>query len=253
MDIMYILQTMEKTILEQHTGTRTDREFQGIILLKNQAKLLEDFLYVGNYSDGVRLLKNCPADRSITMFLAAEDVNQTRLSDCHNHNIVVSALDLFELYNRINIILCNYRHWSTTLREALCDGLTLPQLLNTAAEMIHSQIYFLNSGFKLIVGSHGHYFDEPLGADWLPKEASPLNTPNRFRMHSRHTLRKTAAASTCKRICSILPAASVPTTATPLPPFWPSIRRWSRSTLNIFWPTSATWWRTHSARIWNFS
>ena len=35
MDIMYILHTMEKTILEQHTGTSTDREFQGIILLKN--------------------------------------------------------------------------------------------------------------------------------------------------------------------------------------------------------------------------
>ena len=26
MDIMYILQTLEKTILEQHTGTCTDRE-----------------------------------------------------------------------------------------------------------------------------------------------------------------------------------------------------------------------------------
>ncbi len=169
MDIMYILQTMEKTILEQHTGTRTDREFQGIILLKNQAKLLEDFIYIGNYSDGIRLLKTCPSDCSITMFLSAEDVNNTRLSDCKNHNVVVSALDLFELYNRINIILCNYRHWSTTLREALCDGLTLPQLLNTAAEMIHSQIYFLNSGFKLIVGSHGHYFDEPLGMELAAK------------------------------------------------------------------------------------
>ena len=31
MDIMYILQTLGKTILEQHTGTCTDREFQGII------------------------------------------------------------------------------------------------------------------------------------------------------------------------------------------------------------------------------
>lgn len=165
MDIMYILQTMEKTILEQHTGTRTDREFQGIILLKNQNKLLEDYLYIGHYSDGIRLLKNCPPDSSITMFLSAEDVNNTRLSDCRNHNVVVSALDLFELYNRINIILCNYRHWSTTLREALCDGLTLPQLLNTASEMIHSQIYFLNSGFKQIVGSPKHYFDDPIGME----------------------------------------------------------------------------------------
>ena len=165
MDIMYILHTMEKTILEQHTGTSTDREFQGIILLKNQAKLLEDYLYIGRYSDGIRLLKNCPANLSITMFLSADDVNNTRLPNCHNHNVIVSALDLFELYNRINIILCNYRHWGTTLREALCDGLTLPQLLNTASEMIHSQIYFLNSGFKLIVGSPKHYFDEPIGME----------------------------------------------------------------------------------------
>ena len=139
MDIMYILQSMENTILEQHI-TQTDREFQGIILLKNQAKLLEDYLYIGYYSDGIRLLQACPDTPSITMFLAAEDVNQTRLPDCKSHNIIVSALDLFELYNRINIILCNYRYWSSTLREALCDGLTLPQLLNTASEMIHSQI-----------------------------------------------------------------------------------------------------------------
>ena len=169
MDIMYILQTLEKTILEQHTGTCTDREFQGIILLKDQSKLLEEYLYVGQYSDGMRLLEKCPADRPITMFLSAEDVNQTRLSDCKNHNVVVSALDLFELYNRINIILCNYRHWSNTLREALCDGLTLQQLLNTASEMIQSQIYILNSGFKLIVGNSGHYFDDPIGLELAEK------------------------------------------------------------------------------------
>ncbi len=165
MDMMYILQTMEKTILEQHTGTRTNREFQGIILLKNQNKLLEEYLYIGQYSDGIRLLKSCPADSSITMFLSAEDVNHTKLPDCRNHNVVVSALDLFELYNRINIILCNYRHWSRTLREALCDGLTFPQLLNTAAEMIDSQIYFFNSGFKLIAKNSKIYFDEPVGLE----------------------------------------------------------------------------------------
>ena len=173
MDIMYILQSMENTILEQHI-TQTDREFQGIILLKNQAKLLEDYLYIGYYSDGIRLLQACPDTSSITMFLAAEDVNQTRLPDCKNHNIIVSALDLFELYNRINIILCNYRYWSSTLREALCDGLTLPQLLNTASEMIHSQIYFLNSGFKLIVGSPKTYFEEPLGAELTSHGSLPF-------------------------------------------------------------------------------
>ncbi len=180
MDIMYILQTMEKTLLEQQIGTRTNREFQGIILLKNQAKLLEEYLYIGQYSDGIRLLKNCPADCSITMFLSADDVNHTKLPECGDHNVIVSALDLFELYNRINIILCNYRHWSRTLREALCDGLTLSQLLNTAAEMIDSQIYFFNSGFKLIARNSRTYFDEPVGQELSKHQTLSLSQAKRL-------------------------------------------------------------------------
>lgn len=162
MDIMYILQTIDRTILEQHIGNPRLQEFEGIILLKNQSKLLEQYLYVGQYSDGLRLLERCAPGVSITMFLAAEDVNHTALPPCGRHNILVSALDLFDLYNRINIILQNYRHWTSILQQALCTGQTLPQLLNTASEMIKAPLYLLNPGYKLIVSSSAHLFDHPL-------------------------------------------------------------------------------------------
>ena len=35
--------------------------------------------------------------------------------------------------------------------------------------MIQSQIYILNSGFKLIVGNSGHYFDDPIGLELAEK------------------------------------------------------------------------------------
>lgn len=164
-NIMYILQVIERTILEQHIGNPRLPEFQGIILLKNQSKLLEQYLYIGQYSDGLRLLERCTPGTSITMLLSADDINHTNLPVCGGHNVIVSTLDIFDLYNRTNIIIQNYLYWSNTLREALCSGQTLPQLLNTAAAMIRSPIYFLSPGYKLIVGSSSHYFDEPLGKE----------------------------------------------------------------------------------------
>lgn len=165
MDITYLLRTINRTILEQHLGMPRRHDFQGIILLKNQSKLLERYLYIGHYSDGVRLLSQCPSDTSITMFLSADDVNQVKLPPCGSHNLIVSTLDILDLYNRIHIILQNYLHWTSTLQQALCSGQTLPQLLNVAAEMIQSPIYLLNPGYKLIAGSSLQYFDEALGTE----------------------------------------------------------------------------------------
>ena len=163
MNITYITQTIEKTILEQHIGNHSSCTFQGIILLKNQKKLLHEYLYIGQYQDGLRLLMDCSPESSITMVLSADDINQTSLPDCSTHNVIVSTLDIFDLYNRLNIIVQNYLHWSHTLQHALCAGESLPQLLNTASGMIESPIYIINPGCRLIAGSNIQYFDEPLG------------------------------------------------------------------------------------------
>ncbi|MCC8059817.1 MAG: helix-turn-helix domain-containing protein [Clostridiales bacterium] len=164
LDINYILQSLQKTILRQHIGNETIRDFKGIILLKNQSRLLENYMYVGRYSDGLRLLERVPDGSCITMFLSAEDVNQTVIPPCGASNIIVCTLDIFDLYNHINIMLQNYLHWSHSLREALCAGNDLSELLNLAAGMIRSQIYILNPGCKLIAASARRYFPDPLGA-----------------------------------------------------------------------------------------
>lgn len=176
MDIVYILQTLDRTVLEQHLGNQSLREFEGIILLKNQSKLLEQYLYVGHYSDGLRLLEHCAPDASVTMFLSAEDVNQTALPPCGRHNIIVSALDIFDLYNRINIIIQNYHCWTNTLQTALCTGQSLPQLLSTASDMIQAPLYLLNPGCKLIVNSSSVFFEHPLEEELTQSGGLSLET-----------------------------------------------------------------------------
>ena len=165
LDIMYLLQALDKTILEQEIGTKNIEDFQGIILLKNQSKLLENYLYVGYYSDGLRLLESCQPKFPVTMFLSAEDINKVALPDWTWHNLVVSTLDIFDIYNRINLIIQNYHTWSRSLREALCTGATLPQLLDLASQMLKTQIFILNPGLKLIAGSSQLYVEEPLGRE----------------------------------------------------------------------------------------
>lgn len=167
LDITYLLQALDKTILEQQIGTKNLKNFQGIILLKNQSKLLENYLYVGYYSDGLRLLEDCRPEFPVTMFLSAEDVNKVSLPDWTRHNLIVSALDIFDIYNRINLIIQNYHIWSHSLRDALCSGAKLPQLLELAAQMLRVQIFILNPGMKLIAGSSQLYLEDPISRELL--------------------------------------------------------------------------------------
>ncbi len=167
LDITYLLRALDKTILEQQIGTRNLEPFQGIILLKNQSKLLGNYLYVGYYSDGLRLLEDCQPKTPVTMVLSAEDVNKVALPDWTRHNLVISTLDIFDIYNRLNQIVQNYHTWSNSLREALCSGDSLPQLLELASRMLKTQIFILNPGLKLIAGCCQLYLEEPLGRELL--------------------------------------------------------------------------------------
>lgn len=165
LDITYLIQTLSKTILEEKIGNRVPKDYQGIILLKNQSKLLENYIYVGTYSAGMRFLKQCPPDVSLTFFLSAEDVNLLRITNSCSHNVIISTLDIFDLYNRLNIVLSNYRHWTHTLMEARCTGKNLDEILTLASKMIQSQIYILNPGYKIIAKNGTVYFHDSLSQE----------------------------------------------------------------------------------------
>lgn len=188
LDITYILQTLDKTILEKQIGFQNLNEVQGIILLKNQKKLLNNYLYVGNYSDGLKLLRSCAPTVPVTMFLSAEDVNHTALPSGGCHNLIVSTLDLIDIYNRINIIIQNYRHWTDSLKGALCSGQSLPQILTMASEMIRSQIFILNSGYKMIAGSPTLYFEEPLSKELM--ETGYLSFESSIQLSDHYSLKE---------------------------------------------------------------
>ncbi len=165
LDIAYLIQALDKTILEQKISSRTLKDYQGIILLKNQSKLLGNYIYVGTYSAGMRFLKHCPPEPALTFFLSAEDANQTNITNSCSHNVIISALDIFDIYNRINIVLSNYRCWAHTLMEARCAGKNLNEILEIASGMIQSQIYILNPGYKIIAKNGTVYFRDALSQE----------------------------------------------------------------------------------------
>lgn len=56
LDITYLWKPLEKTILEQQITCQIINDIQGILLLKEQEHFSPHYLYVGRYSDGIRLL-----------------------------------------------------------------------------------------------------------------------------------------------------------------------------------------------------
>lgn len=195
LDITYLIQALDKTILEQKIGNRKQKDYQGIILLKNQSKLLGNYIYVGTYSAGMRFLKQCPPEPALTFFLSAEDANQTRITNSCSHNIIVSALDVFDIYNRVNIVLSNYRHWSHTLMEARCTGKNLAEILEIASEMIQSQIYILNPGYKVIAKNGTVYFRDALSQEL--EEYGYLTFETSQKLHTQ----KISAADSYQKLC----------------------------------------------------
>ncbi|MCI8743932.1 MAG: PucR family transcriptional regulator [Lachnospiraceae bacterium] len=208
LNVLYLAGAMGNTVLEQRTGTRELEEFQGIILLKNQSKLLGNYLYVGMLADGLRLLEKCRPEIPVTMFLSAEDVNQVHLPEGTVHNFVVSALDIFDIYNRVNRLVQNYHYWSRTLREMLCSGADLARILEHASQLLKNQIFVLNPGYRQIAGSSCLYFEEPLSRElsdhgWLSYESSLVLFPGNTGIPDSTCPRSAAAsAAGCRRTVS---------------------------------------------------
>lgn len=208
LDIIYLLKALDRTTLEEQIHTKKLMNFRGIILLKNQSKLLSDYIYVGTYSDGLEMLKKSRPDTPVTFFLSAEDVNNTRLPSSKPHNLIVSTLDIIDIYNRINIIIESYHHWTNSLMEARCTGKNLQQILALASDMIQSQIYILNPGYRIIAKNGKLFHSDPLSTElenngYLSFETSiGLNT----RSHSKHAAnnyKKIVIEQTVYHLCEI--------------------------------------------------
>ena len=150
LNIHFLIQALDKTILETKIGTEFLADLDGISLLTNQSELTSRLLYIGNYSTGLKLLEHCSPDVPVTMFLSTEDVNITRLPSHPSHNLIVSALDIPDIYNRLNAVLSKYQQWNRTLLEIGCLGPRIPQILSVASQLPKSQIYVQNPGYKVI-------------------------------------------------------------------------------------------------------
>lgn len=213
LDISYLLKPLEKTILEKQIHTPKLRHFKGIILLKSQTKLLSDFIYVGTYSTGMDMLKKCSPDVPITFLLSAEDINQTWLPECSPHNLILSTLDIIDIYNRVNIIIQNYHDWSHSLMNARCCGKNLQQMLNLASNMIRSQIYILNPGYRIIAKNDTLFSTDPISKEleengYLSFETSlQLNTSQKHKPVSYY--KKITIDSNSYHLCEIRPGYSL--------------------------------------------
>lgn len=195
LDITYLLNPLEKTILEQQIGTRKLTPIKGILLLTDQTRLSSDFLYVGYYSVGLHLLEQSSPDQPITMFLSAEDINQTRIPDSRPHNIIVSALDAFEIHNRLHDSIQIYQNWHHSLMSARCSGKSLQESLRLAADMIQSRIYILNPGYRILAQSNGSYGTDPISQElesngYLSFETSAQLNPRMQTIHQHNCYRK---------------------------------------------------------------
>lgn len=125
----------------------------GIILLKNQTSLPKGYLYIGEEETVNHLLMTAEINHPTTIFVADSEKDKIKFSVTNRTqpiNIIATDLDLIDLFNRINKILTNYKHWTSTLMQALCEGNNLHQIITLASKMLKAPIYLLNAGFKVI-------------------------------------------------------------------------------------------------------
>ncbi len=165
-DLTFIVSNLESNILYKHISFTNLDKIHGLILLKNQSKLLENYLYIGELSCGLDRLENSDIQDPIAMFLSASSYDEDIVYD-GPHNIIITDLDIIDLYNKLNIIVHNYNYWKQTLVQALCEGSSLNQIVNKASDMLKSPLFILNPGYKVLYGCNQMHFQEQYGNELL--------------------------------------------------------------------------------------
>lgn len=205
LNIHFLIQELDKTILESRIGTELLSDPDDISLLKNQSELTSRSLYIGSYSTGLKLLEHSSPDVPVTMFLSVDDVNVTKLPTCGPHNLVVSTLDIPDIYNRLNAVLNKYQRWNRMLLEIGCINPGIPQILSAAAQFPRTQIYVLNPAYKVIAKSGPVYFDNPVSLELEEHGFFPFETAltlNEISTGSSHFYSATIKSVTC-HLCQV--------------------------------------------------
>ena len=165
----FISQVLSKNILAQQTAYEDLGDITGIVLLKKQTSLPKNYVAIGDEQTVSTLLPSLTLKYPTTIFVAESHGRSDYALSYPDINFILTDLDLIDLYNKINIIVCNYNFWVSSLTRALCDGKNLQQLIGIAGDMINAPIFLLNAGLKVLCGTTKCYFDDIFVQDILQK------------------------------------------------------------------------------------
>lgn len=160
--IQIIAKLLEAHLIKEQIATEELGNIEGIVLLKKQHTLPKNYLCIAT-EDVLKTQLPLLTFQYPATLLAAEsrpDGSHSYINDYPEHNFLITDLDLIDLYNKVNILVCNYKFFHMNLLNALCEGRNLPQIIGLAGDMIKAPFFLFNVGYKVTCGTSGNYFDD---------------------------------------------------------------------------------------------
>jgi len=139
-------------------------EISAIAFARQMDKPSADTVYLGGAEDVMSAMERCPECRGVTFFSSGESEELIRLAGDRGVNLVVSELDILDMYGRLSAVLSRYRHWSQLVMEAAFTG-SIQAVVDRVTELTGMPLFLLNSRFRVIYSSEKLPLREPLAEE----------------------------------------------------------------------------------------
>ena len=158
-NVSFFINFLGKHVIYEQLNHPELSELSGIIMLNYQNSLPKDYLFIGTPDIARDMISKITPNHFFTFFVTEGTEDFSMVSIPSNLNLIATDYPMAELYNRINLLVCNYRFWSTRLMRALCETHDINQLIQVASSMIQAPIYLLDSGYRVLYGNQVSYFE----------------------------------------------------------------------------------------------
>lgn len=201
-NISFILKCLSSKVIRSKVTYFELPNIEGIMLLRNQSSLPEGYLFIANGEEVCGILSRADQSAPVTILTSGDYGDPAVLETGKNINLIATSLDIFDLYNKVNVIVKSYKDWSYNILKTIIDESDLKHIISKIGDMLHAPVFLLDSNFAVMCGHMDNqikdiFADEMLAMGCLsPESAEKLFEIGSSKLNSENDCLKFSSEST---------------------------------------------------------
>ncbi len=149
-NISFLLKHLSPTIINRHISYSELANFEGVMILRGPISYSSDYLHIADSQELPTILIDMDPKKNITIITSGDFGDLSKYRNISHVNLIATSLDLFELYEKINRIVTDYRSWYICFMKSICEEKTPKHLIDEIGSKINAPVLLLDKTYRLI-------------------------------------------------------------------------------------------------------